>query len=318
MMTSNGVKNKPFGEAQATFIKNTRMLLDANAKSFLKGKDWRNLTPCGGRFVVGTLSASLLSAESFYVKPIAAFVPHLLLPNHTPSCPHCESPSHVETFGSKVKWIKCPKILFGITSHRYLDTKLYYCGACNRRFAGYDKKSLQLDANQWAGYFPFNLSSKFAVDDELYSYIVNAGNLPTATITKQLRHMVTQKYLSDHQYYLYLVGANRIKKEETRKVAANDSKQRTIDSIYERRTGKEVKLERRRRLAKSSYDSTTRNLRAAEKSLHNGLPLRDLMNYKNNRNNYGIRSKLKSIGVTKLQRLLAFLYSCRPTGQLGA
>lgn len=162
-------KRKPFGTAQAMFIKETRASLDGNAKAFLKGKDWRNITPCGGRHLVGTLSSSPLSADSFYVKPIAAFVPHVLLPNHTPSCPHCECSKDVETFGGKVKWIKQPKILYGVSSHRYLDTKLYYCSGCNRRFAGYDKKSMQLDAHQWAGYFPFNLSSQFAVDDELYS-----------------------------------------------------------------------------------------------------------------------------------------------------
>ena len=97
MLRSNTVSNskKPFGEAQAAFIRQTRSALDANAKAFLKGKDWRSITPCGGRHVVGTLSPSLLAVDSFYVKPIAAFVPHLLLPNHTPSCPHCESSHHV-------------------------------------------------------------------------------------------------------------------------------------------------------------------------------------------------------------------------------
>ena len=43
-MTSNRVvKNKPFGCAQASFIKQTRIALDANGKGFLKGKDWRNM-----------------------------------------------------------------------------------------------------------------------------------------------------------------------------------------------------------------------------------------------------------------------------------
>ena len=189
--------------------------MDSNAKSFLKGKDWRNIQPCGGRYVVGTISASPLAVESFYIKPVAAFVPHILIPNHTPSCPHCECSKDVDTFGSNVKWIKQPKVLFGVSSHRYLDTKLYYCQGCNRRFSGYDKKSMQLDANQWAGYFPFNLSNKFAVDDELYSFIVNSSNLPTATIYRELKDMTMQKYFSDQQYYLYLVGANRIKMQST-------------------------------------------------------------------------------------------------------
>ena len=119
-------KGQPFGKAQASFIRETRSSIDANAKSFFKGKDWRNITPCGGRFV-GGLSSSPLPLESFYVKPIACFVPHHLLPNHTPTCPHCESSSDVLTSGSMVKWIRQPKICYRVGSHRYLDTKLYYC-----------------------------------------------------------------------------------------------------------------------------------------------------------------------------------------------
>ena len=199
-----------------------------------------------------------------------------------------------------VKWIRQPKICFGLRSHRYLDTKLYYCDGCKRRFAGYDKKSLQLDAHQWAGYFPFNLSSQFAIDEDLYSYIVNAGNLPTSTIKKQLDRMAYQKYFSDHQYYLYLVGAKRIKS----KTASGDKNQSLIDSHFQKSSTKETQVDRQRRLAKVQYDNYSRELARAERSLKAGLPLRDLIQFKNNRNNYGGRSTLKSIGITKLQRLL--------------
>ena len=293
-------KGPPFGKAQASFIRETRSSIDANAKSFFKGKDWRNITPCGGRFV-GGLSSSPLPLESFYVKPIACFVPHHLLPNHTPTCPHCESSSDVLTSGSMVKWIRQPKICYGVRSHRYLDTKLYYCDGCKRRFAGYDKKSLQLDAHQWAGYFPFNLSTQFAIDDELFSYIVNAGNLPTATIKKQLDRMSYQKYFSDHQYYLYLVGAKRIRIGQT---VSGDKNQSRIDSHFKKSGRQETPAERHHRLAKATHERHSRELASAERSLNAGLPLHELMNFKNNRNNYGGRCTLKSIGITKLQRLL--------------
>ena len=77
-----------YGKAQDDFVKHIRASIDANPDHFFDDKDWRNLTIKGGRHV--GLTNRKLEAASFYVKPVAAWVPHLLIPGHVPSCPKCE------------------------------------------------------------------------------------------------------------------------------------------------------------------------------------------------------------------------------------
>ena len=73
----------PFCQAQVEFIKATRRRIDANPKRFFSEHDWREVLPNGSRRTPCT-SQKLVDVSSFYVKPVAAFVPHLLLPNHMP------------------------------------------------------------------------------------------------------------------------------------------------------------------------------------------------------------------------------------------
>lgn len=136
-----------FGQPQLDFIKATRLEVDKKKEDYFKGRDWRNIIPTGGRYQ-GATTNKRLDTESFYVKPLAVFLPHLLLKNHVPSCPKCESSLSVHTQGPQVKWVKVPKIMFGITSHKYLDTKRYWCQHCRCSFLGYDKKSMYVDSHQ--------------------------------------------------------------------------------------------------------------------------------------------------------------------------
>jgi hypothetical protein len=99
-----------YGKAQDDFVKHIRALIDANPQHFFDDKDWRNLTIKGGRHV--GLTNRKLEAASFYVKPVAAWVPHLLIPGHVPSCPKCEHARSVDT--NKSKWIANPKILITV------------------------------------------------------------------------------------------------------------------------------------------------------------------------------------------------------------
>ena len=99
---------------------------------------------------------------------MAVWVPHLIIHNHVPACPNCKKNKYVDV--TKARWINSPKILYGVDSHRYLDTQLYPCHGCARRFAGYNKASMQVDANVYYGYFNFFLGKHYAVDEQLYRH----------------------------------------------------------------------------------------------------------------------------------------------------
>jgi len=151
-----------------------------------------------------------VSVDSFCVKPLAAFVPHLLLKNHVPCCPKCKSSKSVHTEGPRVKWVKVPKILFGTNSHNCLDTKRHWCSHCWSSFLGCDKQSMHLDAHQWTGFFPFNLSSHFAADEAVYTYIINAANQPTSKTQQQLKSMSTDRCHSEQSHHLHMATAQKI------------------------------------------------------------------------------------------------------------
>ena len=165
---------------------------------------------------------------AFYVKGLVAFVPHLILPGHVPSCPHCRNSKWVDTPSSR--WIKTPKICFGINTHKYLDTKLYKCTRCARSFTGYNKRSLELDSGKWVGLFDYHLTKTYAVDPMLYSDIVASKSDKAEVIARRCRQRVVDNYLSDFNCYLYAVGAEMIRKQERNSVP-HDGRQGTLDGV---------------------------------------------------------------------------------------
>ena len=167
-----------------------------------------------------------VSAESFYVRPMAMWVPDRLIPNFVPSCPHCKSNQHVEV--SKARWQNSPKVLFGVNGYRYLDTKLYPCRSCKRQFAGYNPQSMKEDGQQYLGYFNFHFSGRFAVDEDLYSFICSNYDTPTPKIHCMLQQMAVDSYLNDYQLYLHAARSKKIKMVQRPDVSTHDSRQRTL------------------------------------------------------------------------------------------
>jgi hypothetical protein len=132
-----------YGSSQLAFIKKVRGEIDKNKSTYFHNHAWHNITPNGGRFdstLLNTSHKKKAKLESFYVKPIASWVPHLLFSNHVPSCPHCRRKDYVAV--DKGRWINSPKVMFGLHRHKYLDTWLYPCRGCGRSFAGYNKQSM--------------------------------------------------------------------------------------------------------------------------------------------------------------------------------
>ena len=125
---------------QREFIEATRAKIDAET-DFFYHRDWRNVTPNTGKFC--SLTKSVLS-ENFYIRPLACWVPHKLLPDFVPSCPYCRKSDLVNP--QRGRWINSPKVLYGLKGHRYLDTYLYPCSRCKRMFTGYNPESMEIDA----------------------------------------------------------------------------------------------------------------------------------------------------------------------------
>jgi hypothetical protein len=157
-----------FGPKQWAFITKTRANIKNDPRAFFAENNWRNIMPMGGKNDSNLFCVNnKITVEEFYPRGIACWVPHLLISNHVPTCPRCKLKDHIDLV--KSRWINYPKILYGVTSHRYLDTMLYYCVKCDGTFSGYHKKSLQLDANEVIGYFDFYLGHGYAVDEQLCS-----------------------------------------------------------------------------------------------------------------------------------------------------
>lgn len=170
------VRKLPFAQSQWDFIQTTRDQVDTQ-ESFFDSHDWQNIAPKGGRH---SSLRKPVCVDSFYVKPVASWIPHRLIPNHIPKCPHCESAEHVDI--GKARWINSPKILCGMSQHKYLDTKLYPCSHCNKRFAGYDRRSIGLDGEKVMGFFNIHLAQRFTVDEQLYSFVTSCHDVGTPTI----------------------------------------------------------------------------------------------------------------------------------------
>jgi len=263
--------------------------------------------PVGGK-CVSLNCEKQLDTESFYVKHVACWVPHLLIPQHVPSCPKCRTNTHVDTASSK--WVKHPKLLFGLKSHKYLDTKLYPCRSCNKEFVGYNKESLQLDAKAIIGYFNFYLSAKYAVDDELYSYIVDSPDSSSARMARHLQKMAASNYFSDYMVFLHAVRAEKIKAAPTLNVSNLDKQQPTItDALAEQVKNAapinrvQHSLERSIRTLKWQLESVTASLDFSDDApAKNKLCFRKLMDMKRSRNNRDL--PLPSVGIAKLKKLI--------------
>ena len=295
---------KSLNEAQWRFVLKIRGKINNDAKGFFLSNDWKCITPSsGGRFDSNILSKQT-TVESFYVKPVAAWVPHLLVPNHIPCCPHCKSRKHVDIV--KSRWINCPKVLYGTARYRYMDTILYLCTLCGRRFAGYNKQSMQLDASLYYGFFTFYLGHGFAVDDDLFRLVIESANTSsTSSIEKKLRRMSYDAYYEDHQLYLTAVGLHKIrpsKKQKTlREMMPPQSSNAELQALLNQRSRYSNQLSK----AKVSY------LAALERS-KGDWNFKAMLGDKDNHNVHGARNYLQGLGSTKIRTLLdAGIESCK-------
>jgi len=245
---------------------------------------------------------------------MAVWIPPLLIAGHIPSCPHCKKNTHVDV--ESARWVSFPKLLFGIKHHRYLDTKMYPCRACKCEFTGYNKQSLECDAKELVGYFNFYLATKYAVDDELYSFIVNSPDSSPARIAQHLQRISSDNYFNDYQHYLYAVRASKIKGTPSN-VSRHDKRQPQIGAAIQQQIQREEQTQQQSAMArlKTQLWGEMRNLRfklisieasldvSADGPARNKLDFRTLCEQKRSRNSRDL--PLPSLGGGKLRKLIS-------------
>lgn len=226
----------PCGPHQQAFIEKVRKDILEKKSNYFKGNiDWREIKPRGGSVAYYNGERNV-SAGSFYVKSIAVWVPHFINPQCVPSCPKCCSNAAVNV--EKANFVKHPKMLYGISAHRYLDTMMYFCDECNSTFTGYNKDSLEVDAKKGkvVGAFNFWLSNNFAVYDKLYNHVVSRLMDTTASMHRGLHELLAiQNYLSEQKMY-HKAAHNNLMRPQDASILETAPGQRHINGYFETTT----------------------------------------------------------------------------------
>jgi hypothetical protein len=104
---------KPYGPAQESFIKRTRESIKVDNRFFEK-HDWTRI--CYKNVGRGTTlkregKDAIIPVEAFYIKDLTVWIPEMIIPDHTPTCPSCSRSKSVMSTNS---WVAKPKILYSL------------------------------------------------------------------------------------------------------------------------------------------------------------------------------------------------------------
>jgi len=159
-------------------------------------KDWANIRPSFPH-------RGQLTPSFYYIRPLAVFIPHLIVKDHTPWCPTCRSNANVHT--DNYRYAENTKPLFGLHEQRELHTVFYTCygGTGGKHtFCAHNPVSLQLAGPKLLGIFRFYVADQFAIDESLHTFLIKQQYTPTTQIARMLRDLVEKKYVSDMiEYY---------------------------------------------------------------------------------------------------------------------
>jgi len=224
--TKAGPKSR-YGAAQDAFNRHVRNLVETDPKFFEKNH-WHSVSYRDSRHKAPLISNGKMSVDAFYVKDVAVWVPHLIIKGYIPSCGKCRSKESVN-LGS-CRWVENPKLLYGVNSHRYFDTMYYRCMKCGSDFTGWHENTLATDANEIAGVLNYRMSRGFAVDAQLYSFIVNHNNDTTASIHQKLKGMLADKWMADATFYYRAVLSKQVKASNPKLLEGTN--QQKLDAGY--------------------------------------------------------------------------------------
>jgi hypothetical protein len=194
-----------------------------------------------------------------------------------------------------------PKIVYGMSTHRYLDTMLYPCRSCRSSFTGYHPESMKHDSGKVMCLFNIHLSGRFAVDEDAFSFIIACWRLPSDQIHTIMKDMATEKYLNDYALYLHMVREKRIKLQRPN-TAGSDPRQRTLHATVEDATSKLSPNQRLMARLKTELRGKRLALELAKGRMEDNICFRALLRVKNSRNTRN--AGLFGLGKGKLQALM--------------
>jgi len=256
-----------YGEAQAAFIQRTRDAIKADPCGFLLKNDWRRIK-CSPQAVTCSKKATV---GSFYVKDHAVWIPHVIIPRYIPTCRRCGMKSSVDV--GNWRWIECPKILYGLHTHRYLDTVYYRCDGCESDFVAYADETLKKDAAEITGIMNFRCSFAFGVDEDLYSFITTHTNNTTISIHRTILSLHSDHWTNQAALHCRAVMGNCVRHRFT------GFQQSTLDNMVV--ASPQINLKR--------YNAVRieRELRSKEAQFKGDIHFADIFRRKENRNSIG-------------------------------
>lgn len=296
----SSAREYPYSKVQRAFIEDIRGKVESQGRDFFYNHDWREIKPKSG--VYCSLQKKVYP-ESFYVKPLAVWVPHLLFEDFVPTCPHCKSKRNVNV--TQARFQNSPKVLFGIEGHRYLDTVLYPCNLCKRRFTGYHPGTIKLDMDRYQGFFNFFFSGRFAIDEDLYSFIVGCYELKPQRIYNVLESLAVDRYLNNYNLYLHAVSEKKIKLARPN-VTDDDRRQRTLHATHEDNPVQQSDREKKLRKLKIQLNSKKMVLANLQLKSNNDICFKGLTKVKSSRREHTEKNQemLPALGIGKLKKLM--------------
>ena len=141
----------------------------------------------------------------------------------------------------------------------------------------------------------------YAVDDELFNFLVDAGaEQPTQAIARRIAQNVTNKYINDCQLYYAAVRSNKIKKQRSNAVSS-DQRQATLDRVAVR-GAKLSRNQRSMRDMERDLQVLKRKLAFARAQTQDPVRFAPLLERKKGRNDTVVT--LKGLGKKKLSLLI--------------
>ena len=272
-------------------------------------KDWTNIRP--PQPAIGAFTP-----EYYYKRPLAVFIPHLIIPNYIPACPICKKSANVMV--NRCQDVQNSKPLFGLQEQRELLTVRYPCTRCadgnEHWFVGYHKESLRLGGPQLLGVFRFFVATTFAIDEPLHSYLVSQPYIPTSQLADTLASMAEKKFANDALEYFTRAARGETRYEKNgAKVAIGDNSQLRVTNFMVPVTTaagvvaapSELAAARRKvNRAECTLEALQRQLAKAKKISEDPVNLKDYVKEKRRKKNTTARS-IGSLGIKKIEELIS-------------